>query len=204
MSTELYHYHTIALETEAEYTDRGSRFIAIAMPVESIAQFKEKLSVIKEKHPKASHFCFAYRMGADGMTFRSTDAGEPSGTAGRPILGQIDSKQITNVMVVVVRYFGGTLLGIPGLTQAYKVSASMALQLTHIIKKPIEIPYEIQFDYTVMNDVLQVLRSLQCTLLHQEMQLFCSYQVGVPKKVEVECLLRLSKIPGVVSKKIQE
>jgi len=204
MSTELYHYHTIAQETEAEYTDRGSRFIAIAMPVESIAQFKEKLSVIKEKHPKASHFCFAYRMGADGMTFRSTDAGEPSGTAGRPILGQIDSKQITNVMVVVIRYFGGTLLGIPGLTQAYKVSASMALQLTTIIKKPIEIPYEIQFDYTVMNDVLQVLRSLQCTLLHQEMQLFCSYHVGIPKQEEDECLLRLSKIPGLVSKKIQE
>lgn len=204
MSTELYHYHTIAQETESEYTDRGSRFIAIAMPVDSIAQFKEKLAGIKEKHPKASHFCFAYRMGANGMTFRSTDAGEPSGTAGRPILGQIDSKQITNVMVVVIRYFGGTLLGIPGLTQAYKVSASMALQLTPIIKKPIEIPYEVQFDYTVMNDVLQVLRSLQCTIVHQEMQLFCSYQVGVPKQVEDECLLRLSKIPGVVSKKIQE
>lgn len=204
MSTELYHYHTIVHETEAEYSDRGSRFIAIAKPVESIAQFKEKLALIKEKHPKASHFCFAYRIGADGMTFRSTDAGEPSGTAGRPILGQIDSKQITNVMVVVIRYFGGTLLGIPGLTQAYKVSASMALQLTPVIKKPIELPYEIQFDYTVMNELLQVLRSFQCTILYQEMQLFCAYQVGIPKKVEAECLLRLNKIPGVVTKKIQE
>jgi uncharacterized YigZ family protein len=202
MSTEIYHYHTIAHATEAEFSDRGSRFIAIAMPVESIEQFKENLLSVKEKHPKASHYCFAYRIGADGMTFRSSDAGEPSGTAGRPILGQIDSKQITNTMVVVARYFGGTLLGIPGLIHAYKMAASMALQLTPVVKKSIELSYEIQFDYTVMNDVLQALRNFQCTIVNQEVQLFCSYEIGIPKQTADECLLVLSKIPGVLCTKM--
>ena len=113
-------YYTIEKPSVAEFKDRGSKFIAYAFPITDVIEFKEKLSALKKEHPKAVHHCFAYRMGLDGINFRVSDDGEPSGTAGRPILGQIDSKQITNVLIVVVRYFGGTLLGVPGLINAYK------------------------------------------------------------------------------------
>jgi len=106
-------YYTIERTGSAEFKDRGSRFIAFALPVASTEGFKQALNEIKKEHPKATHHCFAYRIGLDGNTFRVSDDGEPSGTAGRPILGQIDSKELVNVMVVVVRYFGGTLLGVP-------------------------------------------------------------------------------------------
>src|SRR6185369_7547592 len=107
----------------------------------------------------------AYRVGTDGNNFRSSDDGEPSGSAGKPILGQIDSKGLTNVLVVVVRYFGGTLLGVPGLINAYKMATSMALQLTPTIQKPVVVNYNIQFDYTRLNEVMQVLKSGQCEIL---------------------------------------
>ncbi|HEY8971071.1 MAG TPA: YigZ family protein, partial [Puia sp.] len=113
-------YYTIEKEATAEFKDRGSKFIGYAIPVSSVDEFKEKLNEVKKLHPKATHHCFAYRLGLDGNVFRVSDDGEPSGSAGRPILGQIDSKELVNVLVVVVRYFGGTLLGVPGLINAYK------------------------------------------------------------------------------------
>ena len=112
-------YYTIAQPVVTEFKDRGSRFLAYAYPLASVDDFKAKMKLLKEEHPKAVHHCFAYRLGVDGNTFRVSDDGEPSGSAGRPILGQIDSKQLCNVLVVVVRYFGGTLLGVPGLINAY-------------------------------------------------------------------------------------
>ncbi len=132
-------YYTIENPSIAEFKDKGSKFIAYAFPVNEVKDFKEKLAAIKKEHPKATHHCFAYRIGTDGTTYRVSDDGEPSGSAGRPILGQLDSKQLTNVLVIVVRYFGGTLLGVPGLINAYKSSAAMALQLVAIIKKPVMI-----------------------------------------------------------------
>ena len=120
------HYYCIEKTSSAEFMDRGSRFIAYAFPVTSVEVFKLNLTEVKKMHPKASHYCFAYRLGHDATVYRVSDAGEPSGSAGRPILGQIDSRQLTNIMVVVVRYFGGTLLGVPGLINAYKSTASMA------------------------------------------------------------------------------
>jgi uncharacterized YigZ family protein len=173
----------------------------LVYPVSSIEEFKTVLNLVKKEHPKASHHCFAYRIGADGMTYRVTDAGEPSGTAGRPILGQIDSKGLTNTCVIVVRYFGGTLLGVPGLINAYKSAASMALQLTPLVRKSIEILYELQFDYTVTNDVLKALRRFNCSIHKQEMQLFCLYHVGIPKIHENECNRKLEEVPGLVLKK---
>src|SRR5215216_7067867 len=119
------HYNTIEKPSFAEFKDRGSRFLAYAFPVQSADNFKKKLKAIKEEHSKAAHHCFAYRIGIDGNNFRAGDDGEPSGSAGRPILGQIDSKELTNIAIVVVRYFGGTLLGVPGLINAYRTSASM-------------------------------------------------------------------------------
>src|SRR5262245_36782634 len=122
-------YFTIAQSSFAEFKDRGSRFLAYAYPIQSTEDFKNYLHQLKKEHPKAVHHCFAYRIGIDGNNFRSSDDGEPSGTAGKPILGQIDSKGLTNTAIVVVRYFGGTLLGVPGLINAYKTSSSFALQL---------------------------------------------------------------------------
>ena len=121
------HYYTIEKPAYAEYKDRGSRFLAYAFPAQSVEEFKKRLRELKEEHPRAAHHCAAYRLGADGQTFRASDDGEPSGSAGKPILGQIDSKELTNTAVVVVRYFGGTLLGVPGLINAYKMVHVMVL-----------------------------------------------------------------------------
>jgi uncharacterized YigZ family protein len=195
------YYQTIEQYASAEFSDRGSKFVGLAYPVSSIEEFKAVLNDVKKDHPKASHHCFAYRIGADGMTYRVTDAGEPAGTAGRPILGQIDSKGLTNTCVIVVRYFGGTLLGVPGLINAYKSAASMALQLTPLIRQSVEIPYEIQFDYTVTNDVLKALRRFNCSILRQEMQLFCLYDIRIPKIHENECKRMLEDVRGLALKK---
>ena len=144
-------YNTIAQISTAEFKDRGSKFIAYAFPVETADDFKKQLQLLKKEHPKAVHHCFAYRIGTDGNNFRSSDDGEPSGTAGKPILGQIDSKGLTDVAVIVVRYWGGTLLGVPGLINAYKMAASMAFQVTPVIQKQVELKYSIEFDYWYYN-----------------------------------------------------
>jgi uncharacterized YigZ family protein len=196
-----HYYYCIEKSVTAEFTDRGSRFIAYAFPIASIEDFKECLNEVKKSHPKASHYCFAYRLGHDGSIYRVTDAGEPSGSAGRPILGQIDSRHLTNTLVVVVRYFGGTLLGVPGLINAYKSTASMALQLTPILKKKIEVDYEIQFDYTVMNEVMMVIKKYEFTVLHQEQHLFSVFQIGIPILNQKEVLEKFAEIRGVDIKK---
>ncbi|MEN9372251.1 MAG: hypothetical protein RLZZ390_666 [Bacteroidota bacterium] len=194
-------YQTIEKQVVAEFTDRGSKFIGVAFPISAVDDFKIALNEVKKMHPKASHHCFAYRLGMDGLTYRVTDAGEPSGTAGRPILGQIDSKGLTNVLIVVVRYFGGTLLGVPGLINAYKTAASMALQLTPIVKKPILTLFELQFDYTISNEVMRLVKKYGCFLLKQELQLFCSYEVGVPRQIENECITAFEQLRGLSIKK---
>jgi uncharacterized YigZ family protein len=195
-------YYTIEKPGTAEFKDRGSKFIAYAWPIASVEEFKAHLDAIKKEHPKATHHCFAYRIGLDKNVFRVSDDGEPSGTAGRPILGQIDSRQLTNTLIIVVRYFGGTLLGVPGLINAYKSAAALALQVTPVVQKPVEINYSLQFDYTVMNDVMQVIRQCNCTVHQQEMQLFCSMAIGIPKNRLDEALYRLNDIKGVEVKKV--
>ena len=134
------------------------------------------------------------------MTFRVSDDGEPSGSAGRPILGQIDSKGLTNVMVVVVRYFGGTLLGVPGLINAYKTSTALALQLSPIIKKPIEIAYELNFDYQQMNEVMMLVKHYNCSVVEQSAQLFVQLQIGIPKNRLDEVLEKLGELRDVMVK----
>lgn len=196
------YYNTIEVPGTAEFKDRGSKFIAYAYPIADVNDFKEKLAALKKEHPKAVHHCFAYRLGLDGNTFRVSDDGEPSGTAGRPILGQIDSKQATNILIVVVRYFGGTLLGVPGLINAYKMVSSMVLQVTAVVPKPILISYRVQFDYTQMNDVMKLVKQFECTVLKQETQLFCSVEIGVPKNRQEELLYKLRDLRGVEVEKI--
>jgi uncharacterized YigZ family protein len=191
------HYHTIEKPSLAEFKDRGSKFLAYAFPIQSTDDFKKRLKELKEEHPKAAHHCFAYRIGTDGNNFRSSDDGEPSGSAGKPILGQLDGKELTNVAVVVVRYFGGTLLGVSGLINAYKTSTSLALQLTSIIQKPVLVQYQLQFDYTLMNEVMIVVKRFGLTVLQNEMQLFCRMVIGIPKDNLDPVLDKLKEMHGV-------
>ncbi len=187
-------YNTLDRNGFAELKERGSRFLAYAYPISDAEAFKQILAELKKEHPKAVHHCFAYRLGFDQNNFRSSDDGEPSGTAGKPILGQIDSKQLTNTLIVVVRYFGGTLLGVPGLINAYKTAASMALQVTPIVQKPIEVNYQLQFDYTRMNEVMMIVKQFGCTVLQQEQQLFCLIKIGIPKARLEEVLYRIKDL----------
>jgi uncharacterized YigZ family protein len=191
------YYNTIEKPSVAEFKDRGSKFIAYAFPITDVNEFKEKLAAVKKEHPKATHHCFAYRIGTDGNNFRVSDDGEPSGSAGRPILGQLDSRQVTNVLIIVVRYFGGTLLGVPGLINAYKTAASLALQVTPIVQKPVLINYRLQFDYTQMNDVMKIVKQFDCVVLKQEMQMFCVLEIGIPKNNLELMLLKLKEVYGV-------
>jgi len=190
------YYHTIERAGSAEFKDRGSKFIGYAFPMTDVADFKKQLQLLKGEHPKASHHCFAYRIGTDGNVFRTSDDGEPSGSAGKPILGQIDSKQLTDVAVIVVRYFGGTLLGVPGLITAYKTVAALALQTIPIIQKAIEVKYQLQFDYTRMNEVMMITKKYNCAVLHQQMDLFCRMDIGIPKANHELVLLKLKDIVG--------
>jgi len=190
-------YNTIEKPSVAEFKDRGSKFIAYAFPVTDVNEFKEKLSAIKKEHSKATHHCFAYRLGLEGTNHRVSDDGEPSGSAGRPILGQIDSKLVTNVLVIVVRYFGGTLLGVPGLINAYKTAAALALQAARIEQKAVLINCRLQFDHTQMHEVMKVVKQFDCAVLKQEMQLFCSMEIDVPKNRLEEVLNKLNVLRGV-------
>jgi uncharacterized YigZ family protein len=162
-----------------------------------VEEFKAKLAALKKEHPKAVHHCFAYRLGLDNLVFRVSDDGEPSGSAGRPILGQIDSKGLTNVLIVVVRYFGGTLLGVPGLINAYKTSASLALQVTPEVEKAVEMNYRIHCTYELLNEVMVVLKQSNCTINGVEQSLFCDVNAGIPLNRLETVLHKLNDIHGV-------
>lgn len=190
MSTPL-SYYTVEQTAEAVFKDRGSEFIACIFPLVHEPDFTKNISAIKKAHPKAAHYCFAYRMGYSGERFRVSDDGEPSGTAGKPILGQLLSKELTNAGIIVVRYFGGTLLGVPGLIHAYKTASSLVLQMVPIMQKFIEIPYELHFDYRYMTPIMQIVRQLGCSVKEQEMQLFCIWKILVPAKQEAAFLHQL-------------
>jgi uncharacterized YigZ family protein len=188
------HYFTIAQSSTAEFKDRGSKFIAYAFPMLEANEIKRHLAEIKKQHPKAVHHCFAYRLGIDGIQFRVNDDGEPSGSAGKPILGQIDSKKLTNTGIIVTRYFGGTLLGVPGLINAYKTSAALCLQMVPILQKPILVNYLLEFDYNAQNEVMQILKQCQCEVIKSELNLFSVLTIGIPKSREEEVIFRMKDI----------
>jgi uncharacterized YigZ family protein len=190
-------YYTIDKFSTAEFKDRGSKFIGIAFPISTIEDFKKQLQVIKKEHPKAVHHCFAYRLGADNTVFRSSDDGEPAGSAGKPILGQLDSKEIINAAIVVIRYFGGTLLGVPGLINAYKTTAALTLQVTPIVQKQIEKVHQLQFNYTQMNEVITILKQYNCSIIKQDMQLFCNLTTGIPVHRYNETMFKIKEMYGV-------
>ena len=190
------YYYTIEKPAVAEYKDRGCKFIAYAFPLADTVDFKKRLRELKDEHPKAIHYCFAYRLGMDGNNFRSSDDGEPSGTAGKPILGQIDSRKLTQIAVIVVRYFGGSLLGVPGLINAYKMASSLALQTTPIVQKAVELNYRLQFDYTKMNEVMKIIKKYNCSIQNQQIELFCRMDIGIPKTNHELVILNFTEIAG--------
>lgn len=191
------YYFTIAQKGQAEYKDRGSRFLAFAYPVAAVEEVKPILDELKKEHPKASHYCFAYKIGLDGDQFRVNDDGEPSGTAGKPIFGSIESKQLTNILIVVVRYFGGTLLGVPGLINAYKSAAVLVLQTIPVIQKAVEENRSLHFDYTIINEVMIIVKQYNCNIIRQDLQLFCHMEIGVPRNRLAEVDFKLKDIRGV-------
>lgn len=193
-------YITITAPGTGDLRDRGSKFLSFSYPVNTAAEVKQKLQSLRKLHPKANHHCYAYRLGTDGNQYRAVDDGEPAGSAGRPILGQIDSMGYKNVLVVVVRYFGGTLLGVPGLITAYKTAAAMALENVPTTEKWIEAEYEISFDYPAMGEVLYLLKQAEATIYQQDLQLFCNVVAGIPKVNADEYIKRLSEIRGVTVK----
>ena len=195
-------YYTIERNSTAEFKDRGSKFIALAFPIQSVDEFKSQYQQVKKEHAKAVHHCFGYRIGNEGNVFRVSDDGEPSGTAGKPILGQLDSKQIVNAAVVVVRYFGGTLLGVPGLINAYKTAASLALQLTPLVQKQVMLVYKLSFDYTRMNDVMMIMKLFGCEIRSSETMLFCEMLVSIPKARIDEVLYKLNELRAVEMTKV--
>ena len=179
-ASEISSYKTVGGKGYAEYRDKGSLFMGYVFPLNDTNELKPILLDLKKQHPKANHHCFAYRIGTDMLQFRANDDGEPSGSAGKPILGQIDSRGLTDVLVVVVRYFGGTLLGVPGLIQAYKTTTSLALQVTPELQKPIVSKFEIECGYDQVNDIFTLLHKHDGLKVDIEQGLFCKMIVAVP------------------------
>lgn len=174
-------YKTMSTTSEGIFRDKGSKFIAYAYPVRAEEEVKNILQELRTEHPKARHFCWAYRLGTDRNMFRIQDDGEPSGTAGRPILNSMLSADITNLLIVVVRYFGGTLLGVPGLINAYKTAAVEAIKNARIIEKTVNDVYEIRFDYLLMNDVMRLMKEEQLNVLNQDFDNICTIRFEVRK-----------------------
>jgi len=189
-------YKTIENISEGLFKDRGSKFIALAIPVNNESQVKEHLSALRKKYHDARHHCYAYQLGFDKSSYRINDDGEPSGTAGKPIFGQILSHDLTNILIVVVRYFGGTKLGVSGLINAYKTSTKDALNNAKIIEKTINEVYEIIYDYPVMNAVKKIIKEESITQTSQKFDLNCKINFLIRKNNSLRIYEKFKKIKG--------
>jgi len=188
---------TIADKAQGIYKDKGSKFLAFAHPVNTEEQVKELVAGYRKQYFDARHHCYAYMLGAKKTVFRSSDDGEPSGTAGRPILGQIQSNQLTNILIVVVRYFGGVLLGTSGLIQAYKLAAVDVINNSSIKEEIVLQQFEVTFPYELMNEVMRVLKDNAMNFGTPEYTLACKIGFGVRQsRVDLVCT-KLKKIEGI-------
>ena len=190
-------YASIAGRSDGLFKDNGSRFIAQAYPVESEEEVKEIVGSLKKEYHDARHHCFAYRLGLDGSRWRANDDGEPSGSAGRPILGQIDAAGLSDILVVVIRYFGGIKLGIPGLIRAYKTSTADALAQAAVVEKVAGKDYRLSFPYLSMNAVMKVVKDMSLPQKDQYFAERCSMLLRVRLSQEAAFLERVSNIEGV-------
>ena len=187
-------YQTIASPATGLFRDRGSKFIAYAYPFRDESQLKALVAGLKSEHPKARHHCWAYRRTPDRAVFRVNDDGEPSGTAGRPILNTLLSHDITNILVVVVRYFGGTLLGVPGLINAYKMATQDALAQAEIVQKTVNDIYRIDFGYPQLNDVMRVVKEEELSVIRQDFEQACALEFEVQQSRVNAVIGRLEKL----------
>jgi uncharacterized YigZ family protein len=176
-------YKTIAFPSEEIlFKEKNSKFFGYAFPVTTEDEIKNHLEILRKKHFGAVHWCYAFQLGTDKIQFRANDDGEPSNTAGMPIYGQIQSFGLTNILVVVVRFFGGIKLGVGGLIAAYRTSAQMALENAEIIEKTIDIHYAISFDYKNMNKVMRVIKEKNIEIISQKMEMSCEIEIATRKK----------------------
>lgn len=190
-------YRSISSRSEGLFKDNGSRFIAFACPVESEEEVKAIVDALRKEYHDARHHCFAYRIGLDGSKWRAADDGEPSGSAGRPILGQIDSMGLSDILVVVVRYFGGIKLGIPGLIRAYKTSTLDALQSAQVVEKIAGRNWRVKFPYLSMNSVMKMVKDLELPQKNQQFAEDCSIDVRVRLSLEDAFLEKIAHMEGV-------
>ncbi len=176
-------YKTIAKASEEIlFKEKNSKFFGYAFPITSEEEVKILLEPLRKKHFNAVHFCYAYQIGTDKIQFRANDDGEPSNTAGMPIYGQIQSHELTNVLIVVVRFFGGVKLGVGGLIAAYKTTAQQAIEASLIIEKTIDVQYQISFDYKNMNKVMRIIKEKNLEIISQKMELNCEILLATRKK----------------------
>jgi uncharacterized YigZ family protein len=189
-------YKTIRSSSEGSYKEKGSRFLAFAFPVVSQDEIKPIIELVRKEHHDARHHCYAYMIGADRMIWRINDDGEPSGTAGRPILGQINSFGLTNILIVVSRYFGGTLLGVSGLINAYKAAASDAIKNAEIVVRTLQEYHEIIFPYVSMNDIMKILKEENAGQSGQSFELECSIIINFRVSAREKIFSRLSRVKG--------
>ena len=175
-------YNTIEIaKGDALFKDKGSKFIGYAFPVTSEDEVKENIDALKKKHHAARHWCYAWRIGIEEIRYRANDDGEPNNSAGNPIYGQILSNDLTNVLVIVVRYFGGTKLGVGGLINAYKTSAKLILEEVVIVEKTIDVFFKLNFEYQHMNKVMRIVKEQNLELVHQKMELDCDFLISTRK-----------------------
>ena len=188
-------YKTIAKPAEGSYSEKRSKFLAYAFPVQNEQEVKQRLAEIQKKHWDARHHCYAYILGPHKEAYRLNDNGEPSGTAGRPIYGQLLSKDLTNTLVIVVRYFGGIKLGVSGLQNAYKVSAREALDAAVIEERTIQETYRVTFEYVKMNDIMQILKDPYVQVVDRQSYMQCVYTISVRQREADRITEALRKVP---------
>lgn len=192
-------YLTIQEEAVATFKDKGSKFIAYAFPINNEADFKLRLEALRKEHFNAVHHCFAYRLQSDKSVYRSSDDGEPTGSAGKPIFNQLLSKDLTHAAVVVVRYFGGTLLGVSGLIHAYKEATRMVLEAAIIVEKIVYETYRIEFPYDSLPAVMKLIKDEELIQDQQQFDLSCSLQIQVRQQQSKAIIAKLKAISGVQS-----
>lgn len=190
-------YKTIESPSEGIYKEKGSKFIAYAYPIETEQEAKEIIDSLKKEYYDARHHCFAWQLGFDGMNYRANDDGEPSGTAGKPILGQILSNELTNILIVVVRYFGGTKLGTSGLIQAYREATADAIANAKIVLKTIDHHFTLLFEYADMNDVMRIIKEEEPTVHQQQFDLTCAMQLSIRESRVEPLIQRFLKVESV-------
>jgi len=187
-------YNTITAPSQGSFRDRGSKFLAFAFPAASEPEVKQHLESLRKQYYDATHHCYAYVMGFDKSAHRANDDGEPSGTAGRPIQGQILSKDLTNILIVVVRYYGGTNLGVPGLINAYKTAAAEALNNAKMVTRIVKEVYQVEYPYEVMNDVMKIIKEEILEVINNEFGTNCVIRLAIRHSDSTRVISRFSKI----------